>query len=226
MSGTGFIAFSDCDRQNSAQKNKKKTRKQEIQRISNVLWAHMDCNGTNTASGDGGTSRPGFSSILFNAQTPAPGWTQTLTQEEQCTLGKKKKAGWNTWGGARAPQPVHLFPSPFPSLLPQLAQDAGSSMSYMWIQEVSETFHHRPFCFSALQDSWTEQRLPASRRGFQLSAGSSRLQHICVFSHQCEIVQYDGRLMLKQDWYYDLGRIFSYQCFKTFIPSSSYLQSI
>lgn len=30
---------------------------------------------------------------------------------------------------------------------------------------------------------------------------SSKLQHICVFSHQCEIVQYDGRLMLKQDQY-------------------------
>lgn len=28
------------------------------------------------------------------------------------------------------------------------------------------------------------------------------------FSHQCVIVQYDGCLMLKQDRYYDLGRIF------------------
>ncbi|KAG7500967.1 hypothetical protein JOB18_035628 [Solea senegalensis] len=30
---------------------------------------------------------PGFSSILLLYQTPAPGRTQTLTQEEQCTLG-------------------------------------------------------------------------------------------------------------------------------------------
>lgn len=59
--------------------------------------------------------------------------------------------------------------------------------------------------------------------------GSSRKkklnQHICVFSHQCEIVQYDGCLMLKQDWYYDLGRVFSYRYFHTFIPSSIDLQS-
>lgn len=82
-----------------------------------------------------------------------------------------------------------------------------------------------PICFSALQVSWTEQRL-LTLIWLPFDVRYSRLQHICVFSHQCVIVQYDGCLMLKQDWYYDFGRIFSYQCFKTFIPSSSYLQSI
>lgn len=69
-----------------------------------------------------------------------------------------------------------------------------------------ETFHHRPFVSQPCRTfgpSWGSCRW----YGFQCSVRSSRLQHICVFSHQCEIVQYDGRLMLKQDWY-DLGEFF------------------
>lgn len=67
-----------------------------------------------------------------------------------------------------------------------------------------------PFCFSALQDFWTEQEVPGSEMTSKFSVRSSKLQHICVFSHQCDIVQYDGRLMLKQDWYnlYIIGRDF------------------
>lgn len=137
-----------------------------------------------------------------------------LSHRKSSALGKcwvEMWGGWR-WGDTN------------PHLLFQLAQDAGSSMSYMWIRGVSETFHHRPFV------SQPCRTLGPSRGSwrwydFHFSVRSSRLQHICVFSHQCEIVQYDGCLMLKQDWYYDLGRIFSYQCFKTFIPSSSYLQS-
>lgn len=80
--------------------------------------------------------------------------------------------------------------------LSQLAQDAGSSMSYMRIRGVSA----RPFIiallFLSLAGLLEQAEAPG---GFQFSVRSSRLQHICVFSHQCEIVQYDGRLMLKQD---------------------------
>lgn len=72
---------------------------------------------------------------------------------------------------------------------------------------VGEAFHHRPFV------SQPCRTLGLSRGSrcwfdFQHGIGSSRLQHICVFSHQCVLVQYDGCLMLKQDRYYDLGRIF------------------
>lgn len=64
----------------------------------------------------------------------------------------------------------------------------------------SETFHHRPF---VSQPCRTLGLSGGSRCwfDFQHGVGSSRLQHICVFSHQCVIVQYDGCLMLKQDRY-------------------------
>lgn len=152
---------------------------------------------------------PGFSSILLRYQNTS---TRMNTDSHKERAVHSEKCWVEMWGGGG------YFPL-------QLAQDAGSSMSYMWIQGISETFHHRPFV------SQPCRTLGPSRgswrwKDFQYSVRSSRLQHICVFSHQCEIVQYDGCLMLKQDWYYDLGRIFSYKCFKTFIPSSSYLQSI
>lgn len=90
--------------------------------------------------------------------------------------------------------------------LSTMAQDVGSSMSYMWIQAGRlDLFIIAPFCFSALQDSWSERRLLAggststSQSGEGGGGGTLRLQHICVCSHQCVIVQYDGRLMLKQD---------------------------
>lgn len=46
-----------------------------------------------------------------------------------------RKAGWKCEvGGDTSP--------------PKPTQDAGSSMSYMWIDGVSETFHHRPLFLS------------------------------------------------------------------------------
>lgn len=72
---------------------------------------------------------------------------------------------------------------------------------------VGEAFHHRPFV------SQPCRTLGLSRGSrcwfdFQHGIGSSRLQHICVFSHQCVLVQYDGCLMLKQDRYYDIRQNF------------------
>lgn len=153
---------------------------------------------------------PGFSSILLRYQNTS---TRMNTDSH---AGRAVHSGETLGGNARrrrgtAPLSWHKMQA-----LP--CRTCGFKGS-------ARPFHHRPFVSQPC-------RTLGTRRGswrwfdFQCSVRSSRLQHICVFSHQCEIVQYDGRLMLKQDWYYDLGRIFSYQCFKTFIPSSSYLQSI
>lgn len=110
--------------------------------------------------------------------------------------GGKKNAGWGRmrrWGRNRPPF------------------SAGTRCRLFHVVHVDlrvgEAFHHRPFV------SQPCRTLGLSRGSrcwfdFQHGIGSSRLQHICVFSHQCVLVQYDGCLMLKQDRYYDLGRIF------------------
>lgn len=115
---------------------------------------------------------PGFSSILLRYQTPAPGWTQTLTREEQCTLGN---AGWKMWGGGwgRNTSPIsHSLPLSWHKMQALLCRT-------YWIPGVSKDLSSSPFCFSALQDSWTEQRLlaliwlPAQRQVLKTST------HLC-----------------------------------------------
>lgn len=144
-----------------------------------MFWAHMDCIGTNIASGDGGGgSLTSTSWILqhscFYTKTPALGWTQTLTQEEQCTLGKT--AGWNFEEGAAGA--IYIPPS-------QLAQDAGSSMSYtvgvFGSKRVSETFHHRPFVSQPCRTLGANPRLLALKRLPAIGDRSSWLQHILCF---------------------------------------------
>lgn len=182
-----------------------------IQCICNVMWAHTDCIGqTHWVVMEVATS-PGFSSILLWYQnTSARMNTDSYTGRAVHSGGKKRCVG--IWGGGGH----HPF-------------STGTRCRLFHVIHVDSRGQQdpssSPFCFSALQDSWTEQRL-LTLIWLPFDVRYSRLQHICVFSHQCVIVQYDGCLMLKQDWYYDFGRIFSYQCSKTFIPSSSYLQSI
>lgn len=130
-------------------------------------------------------------------------------QDEHRLSQWKSSALWNKcWVELQGSKRKNNIPS-------QLAQDAGSSMLHVWIRGLSETFHHHPFV------SQPCRTLGPSRGSwlwydFQYNVRSSRLQHICVFSHQCEIVQYDGRLMLKQDWYYDLGESFFLPMFQNF----------
>lgn len=130
---------------------------------------------------------PGFYGILLCYQTPAPGWTRTLAREEQCTLGKLLDEKIRDVG-EELPPPL----------------SAGTRCRLFHVVHVDlrgrKTFHHRPFV------SQPCRTLGLSRGSrcwfdFQHGVGSSRLQHICVFSHQCVIVQYDGCLMLKQDRY-------------------------
>lgn len=76
--------------------------------------------------------------------------------------------------------------------------------------------HHRPpLLFLSLAGLLERAEAPGGRfptsnfavgrgqgsRGFWCGGGGDtlRLQHICVCSHQCVTVQYDGRLMLKRD---------------------------
>lgn len=122
--------------------------------------------------------------FCFDTKTPAPRWTQTLTREEQCTLEIAR------WKCEEVGDTTPLSAGTRCRLFHVVHVDS----------RVSETFHHRPFVSQpcrTLGPSWGSWRWC----DFQCSARSSRLQHICVFSHQCEIVQYDGCLMLKQDWY-------------------------
>lgn len=155
-----------------------------------MLRARTDCIGTNMLSGDGGNVLVS-TDVWLVTKTPAPGWTQTLAQEEQCTLGEKMLDGAGR-GGTTAFLGWHKMQA-----LP--CRTCGF--------KGRRSLPSSPFCFSALQNSWTEQRLsvliwlPARHRVLQTST------HLC-FSHQCVLVQYDGCLMLKQDRYYDLGRIF------------------
>lgn len=87
LSGTDFNCFFTVTYNNRLQKM--------IQYICNVLWAHMDCIGKNihgvlmeVVMVRYVLDSPEF---CFNTKTPASGWTQTLTREEQCTL---EIAGW------------------------------------------------------------------------------------------------------------------------------------
>lgn len=90
-------------------------------------------------------------------------------RKEQCTLGKKTKR----WVVSEEVEECFVF---FHPSLSQLAQDAGSSMSYMRIRGVSETFHHRPFVsqpcrtLGASRGSW---RLPVQRQVLETST------HLC-----------------------------------------------
>lgn len=72
------------------------------------------------------TRCPGSSS--FETKTPATRiWTRTLAREEQCILRfKKKKTTKN--------QRFWVEMSEETASLSTMAQDVGSSMSYMWIQ--------------------------------------------------------------------------------------------
>lgn len=187
LSGT-FYCFLTVTYNLRLQKKKKKN-----QCIGNVLWAHTDCIGTNTASGDGGSNISWF--LQHSALIP-----KHQHQVEHRLLHRKSSALWEKqWvENTRRRRTLHSS---------QMAQDAGSSMSYMRIQGVGKTFHHRPFVSQPCR-TLGPSRGSWRRLDFLFGVRSSRLQHICVFSHQCVIVQYDGRLMLKQDWYYDLGRIF------------------
>lgn len=151
----------------------------------------MDCIGTNILSGDGGTC-PGFYGILLCYQN-----TSTGMNTDSCTgraVHSGKNAGWeNTWlwGGTAS-------------------LSAGTRCRLFHVVHVDlrgrRTFHHRPFVSQPCRTLGLS-RGSLCRFYFQHGIGSSRLQHICVFNHQCVIVQYDGCLMLKQDRYYDLGRI-------------------
>lgn len=106
------------------------------------------------------TCSPAF---CFNNKTPAPGWTQTLAQEEQCTLGET--LGGNVRrlkGGDTSPLSWHKMQA-----LP--CHTCGFKGS-------ARTFSSSPFSFSALQDSWTEQQrllvliwLPVQRQVLETS---------------------------------------------------------
>lgn len=152
----------------------------------------MDCIGTNILSGDGGNVSWFLRHIALLPKHQHQDEHRLLHRKssalwEKCWMGKYEASGRNRPLSAgtrcRLFHVVHV--------------DLG----------VGKTFHHRPFV------SQPCRTLGLSRGSrcwfdFQHGIGSSRLQHICVFSHQCVIVQYDGCLMLKQDRYYDLGRIF------------------
>lgn len=176
-----FKSLNDCRAQMLLFMYWHKTKRQNSSApiMCTMIWAHMDCIGTNIASGDGGGgSLTSTSWILqhscFYTKTPALGWTQTLTQEEQCTLGKT--AGWNFEEGAAGA--IYIPPS-------QLAQDAGSSMSYtvgvFGSKRVSETFHHRPFVSQPCRTLGANPRLLALKRLPAIGDRSSWLQHILCF---------------------------------------------
>lgn len=147
-----FIYFSNMT------DNIKLKKKKEIQCYNAFI---MCCEPIRTASGqtqrvvmEVATWCPGSSS--FDTKTPAPGWTRTLAQEEQCILGTHLDGNSKETereGGGRIPflRNLSLF---------QTAQDAGSSMSYMWIQAGRQDLSSSPICFSALQDSWTRVEAP------------------------------------------------------------------
>lgn len=144
--------------------------KKAIPYIYNMLRALMDCIGTNTMSGDGGGNMSCFSCILlFYLNTSARMSTdcaQTLTQEEQCTLGECWVEIWGSVG-------AHLPPRS------QLAQDAGSSMS-------ARPFHHRPFVsqpcrtLGASRGSWRWFDFQHQRRVLKTST------HLCFQPSVCK----------------------------------------
>lgn len=131
---------------------------------------------------------PGFYGILLCYQNTS---TRMITDSwPGRAVHSGKIAGWeNTrrWGGTAPPPP-----------------SAGTRCRLFHVVHVDlrgrESFHHRPF---VSQPCRTLGLSGGSRCwfDFQHGVGSSRLQHISVFSHQCVIVQYDGCLMLKQDRY-------------------------
>lgn len=126
-----------------------------LQCIADVLWAHTDCIGTNTASGDGGSSVMSWFLQLWYQNT------STRMNTDSCTgraVHSGKTFGWKLLRRRRG----RGGRIPFLRNLPlfQTAQDAGSSMSYMWIQAGRQDLSSSPFCFSALQDSWTRVEAP------------------------------------------------------------------
>lgn len=139
-----------------------------IQCIGNVLWAHMDCIGTNTVSG--GSTMSWF--LQHSALIP-----KHQHQDEHRLSHRKSSALWeNTWwqyeevGGHRP-----LSNGTRCRLFHVLHVDLRGR------QDLSSS----PFCFSALQGSWTEQRLlaliwlPAQRQVLETST------HLCFQPSVC-----------------------------------------
>lgn len=178
----------------------------------------MDCIGTNMLSGDGGgyPQMSWFSpAFCFDTKTPAPEWTQTLTQEEQCTLGKI--AGWFSWHKMQA--------------LP--CRTCGSEGS-------ARPFHHRPYLFLSLAGLLDWAEAPWRRCDFQCGARSSRLQHILCFppsvwnSAIWWVLDDQARLILslRQNFFlptvstllYHLPHIYrAYRCFMSILYNKSVL---
>lgn len=92
---------------------------------------------------------PGFSSFLLWYQNTSTRMNTDSHTGRAVHSGEKKKKKMLCGNRRRGDT------SPF-----QLAQDAGSSMSYMWIRGVRETFHHHPFvsqpcrALGLSRDSW------------------------------------------------------------------------
>lgn len=113
---------------------------------------------------------PGFSSILLRYQNTSTGTNTDSHTGKSSALWEKKKKRWVV---SEEVEECFVF---FHPSLSQLAQDAGSSMSYMRIRGVSETFHHRPFVsqpcrtLGASRGSW---RLPVQRQVLETST------HLC-----------------------------------------------
>jgi len=188
------------------------SKNKRIQCIHNVLWAHMDCIGTNMRSGDGGDGWLINISWLLKYSAWIPVTSTSMNTDSHTGRAVHSGNSWmEMWEGGKNPPSLTWHKM---QALPCCTCGIKGSV--------------RPFIIALLFLSlaglldWAEA--PGAGLTSSAASGPQRLQHICVFNHQCEIVQYDGCLMLKQDWYCDLGRDFSYQCFKIFIPS--YLQSI
>lgn len=175
----------------------------------------MCCEPIRTASGQ--TQRvvmevatfPGFSSILLWYQN-----TSTRLNTDSCT-GRAVHSGKNSGWKYEEVADTALFSNGTRCRLFHVVHEDSRGR-----QDLSSS----PFCFSALQDSWTEQRLLALTRLPVRRQVLKTSTHLCFQPSVCNsaiwwALDAQARLIL---WF---RQNFSYQCFKTFIPSS-YLQSI
>lgn len=124
----------------------------------------MNCIGTNILSGDGGGGQLlcnaswFFHSILLRYQN-----TSTRMNTDSHT-GRAVHSGerWVEMLKREGEGKGHCTQSLPPDSDSQLAQDAGSSMSRIWIQGGQRDLSSSPFCFSALQDSLDRAEAPGA----------------------------------------------------------------